>query len=362
MKTKFLALILVGIIAVTGCGRRGGGRKRGVSETREERAISVIVNTLQPRDLKEYIYFTGKLEGTTDINMASETSGQIIALKKKLGDWVEKGEEIGHVDNEDYRIRVEQAEASVLAAEAAYESAELQMQSAEQLLENKSMSKMEYQNYVNALKQTKAALDGAKASLEQAQRAYNNSRFIAPVSGYIVNLPIKVGETISPGQTICGIVNSKKLLIKSGVGETDIGKIREGQSVTITYGEIKEKFDGKIVGLGIKPLPNSASYPIEVELNNRGGKLYPGMVVEGRILSNVYEDVIYTSVNNIKEEYDRLYVFVVDEENRAKKVRVDLGIQVERDVIIADGVDPGQRIVIEGIDNLQDGSLVEVRN
>jgi multidrug efflux pump subunit AcrA (membrane-fusion protein) len=86
------------------------------------------------------------------------------------------------------------------------------------------------------------------------------------------------------------------------------------------------------------------------------------MVVEGRILSNVYEDVIYTSVNNIKEEYDRLYVFVVDEENRAKKVRVDLGIQVERDVIIADGVDPGQRIVIEGIDNLQDGSLVEVRN
>ncbi len=369
MRTKILVVLMISLaLSAVGCKGKphgGGDKQKGnmaQEDTKPESKMSVMVEIAQNQNLAEYIKVTGKLEGYTDIIMASETSGRILALNKKLGDWVDEGTEIGHVDNKDYEIRVEQAEAAKLATEAAFESAELQMQTAENLLEAESISDLEYQNYVSVSKNSQAALDGAKASLEQAQRAYNNSRFIAPVSGYIVNMPVKVGETINMGQTICGIVNSKKLLIKTGVGESEITKLKKGQAVTVTYEGINDKFAGKITGIGIKPLPNSASYPVEIELNNSAGKLYPGMVVEGKILSNIYENVIYTSINNVKQEYDHYYAFVLNAENRAVKTYVTLGVQVERDVIITEGLEVGDQFVVEGIDNLQDGCLVENRN
>ena len=148
MRTKiFAVLIIVLAFGISGC-KKGGRRSSGASsQNKLEAKIPVIVETAQIRNLKEYIKITGKLEGYTDIIMASETSGRIIALNKKLGDWVDKGDEIGHVDNKDYEIRVEQAEAAVLAAEAAFESAELQMKTADNLLASKSISDLEYQNY-----------------------------------------------------------------------------------------------------------------------------------------------------------------------------------------------------------------------
>jgi multidrug efflux pump subunit AcrA (membrane-fusion protein) len=83
----------------------------------------VMVETLAPRTLDEYITVSGKLEGSTDITMTSETAGRILQLYKKLGDKVAKGERIGKVDNDVYQTRLDQAEAAMLSAEAAFNNA-----------------------------------------------------------------------------------------------------------------------------------------------------------------------------------------------------------------------------------------------
>ncbi len=359
MKNNIFIMILIAFILLSGC------RNKTVSHNKKDKeelkSITVMIEKTAKRELNEYIRISGKLEGFIDIVMLSETNGRIIKLNKNLGDWVNKGEQIGYVDNEDYRIRVEQAKASVLAAEASFEASNIQMETGEELFKNKSISEMEYQNYISASKNAKAILDGAKASLKMVQRDYDNSRFIAPVSGNIVNLPVKVGETVNKGKMICGIVNSKKLLIKTGVGESEIYRIKKGQSVDIFYDDLDEKFEGKIIGLGIKPLPNSVSYPIEIQLNNKDGKLYSGMVIEGRILSKTYENVIYTSLNNIIEEYDQYYVFVINDENKAEKIKVQLGTKVEGNMIITEGINVNQKLVIEGLENLEEGTEVKIR-
>lgn len=96
-------------------------------KTGKEDKQSVMVETLQPRTLDEYITISGKLEGSTDITMTSETSGRILQLYKKLGDKVTKGEKIGKVDNDVYQIRLEQAQAAKLSAEASFENAQLNL-------------------------------------------------------------------------------------------------------------------------------------------------------------------------------------------------------------------------------------------
>ena len=261
---KTLVLLIV-ILIISACGKKPGNipENEQINQV-EKNKIPVLVEKVELKELEQFICLTGKLEGITDIILTSETSGKIITINKKLGNWVTKGEEIGRIDNKDHEIQFDQASASVLAATAAFDLAELQMESSENLYEREIISKAEFyeatSNYKNAL----AGLNAAQAGMEQTKKALDNSRFVSPASGYIADLLIEIGETISFGQPICSIVDSRKLIIKTGLGEKEVVRIKNGQNVNIVSDLISGTFEGIITGIGIKPRNNSASYPIEI--------------------------------------------------------------------------------------------------
>ncbi len=359
MKFRVLILSLIGLLFIVSCGEKPEDSKTEKKIT--EKKIPVMVEQVKPKNLEQYIKVTGKLEGWVDIVMTSETNGKIVEIKKRLGDWVEKGKEIGRIDNLDYKIRLDQSKAVLLAAEASFEAAELQMNASETLHKSKNISDAEYSLSRSEYKNALARLNAAEAGLEQSQKAYDNSRFVSPVSGYIADLPIEIGETISMGQPVCSIVDSKKLIIKTGIGEKEVQKIHKGQEVTISNDGKYDTFYGNIIGVGIKPVGNTASYPIEIEIDNPKGKLLPGMVIEARIQSKIFKNVIYTSMNNIIQEYDNYFAFVINSENKAERRKVTLGVKVGENVIITNGINLDENLVVEGVENLEDGSLVEIR-
>jgi RND family efflux transporter MFP subunit len=322
---------------------------------------TVMVEALQPRSLSEYITVSGKLEGSTDVTMVSETGGRLINLYKKLGDRIAKGEKIGMVDNEVYRIRLEQAEAAELAAQSGFDTARLNLTTSENLFKNRSISQVEYNSALSAFKGAKAGLDGAKAGVESARNAYNNSFLIAPEAGVISNLMVSAGQYLNPGTPVAYITDNKALVIKTGVGESQIGKIRQGQSVDVFAPGKTAPVKATIKGFGIRPLPTSANYPVEIQLSGNNG-LMPGMVVSAKILSGTYQNQIYTSINNIVKEFDRSYVFVIDKENKAIRKEIQTGRIIGENVLIISGVSVGEQIVTSGMENLEDGTAVTIRS
>jgi RND family efflux transporter MFP subunit len=293
--------------------------------------------------------------------MVSETGGRILAIYKKLGDRVAKGERIGMVDNDVYRIRLDQAEAAQLAAESTLETARLNLTTSENLYKAKSISQVEYNAAVSAFKGAKAGLDGAKAGVDSARKAYENSYLAAPEAGVISNLLVSAGQYLNPGTPVAYITDNKSLVIKTGVGETQIGKIKQGQSVDVTAPGKDAPVKATIKGFGIRPLPTSATYPVEIQLNSNSG-LMPGMVVTARVLSGVFQNQLYTSINNIVKEFDRSYVFVVGTDNKALRKEIQTGKIIGENVMILSGVSVGDKIVTSGMENLEDGTLVQVRS
>ena len=301
------------------------------------------------------------LEGKVDINFNSEVSGQIIELFKGLGDNIKKGEAIGRIDNKDFEIQVIQAQATVLSAEATLLSAESAFNANSKLYESGRLSEVEYQNSVSSLKNAQAQLQGSKATLEARNRTLQNSQFLSPVDGQIVDLPIRVGQTISVGQKVAGIVDLSVLKIRTGVGENVIKAIYRGQSASITHRNVDEVITGRVTGVGQKPLTNIATYPIEIEIANHARKLLPGLVVNCEILSFVNKGVIYTLLSNVQKEYDTDYVYIIDSENIVHRQVVKLGKQISENVIIESGLVEGDKIVVEGQDKVRDGAKVLVR-
>jgi RND family efflux transporter MFP subunit len=356
-KISLISIII--IFALIACDRQQTPQQtRGFRP--DSRQETVIVEEIKLGTLNEYTRLTGVLEGKTDINFNSEISGRIVEVLKVLGDNVRKGEPIGRIDNRDIEIQVLQAEAAVLATEAALLSAETNYNANHELFQNKRLSEFEYHNSVSALKNAKAQLQNAKANLENRNRALQNSQFLAPVEGQIVDLPIRVGQTIAVGQKIAGIVDVRTLKIRTGVGENAIKSISRGQNVRVTQRNGNETI-GRVSGIGLKPLANIATYPIEIEIPNRDMKFIPGMVVSCEILNQTHNNVVFILMSIVLKEYDDDFVFVVDANNIAHRRNVVLGRQISENVIVESGLAVGDRLVTEGFDRITDGARVIVR-
>jgi RND family efflux transporter MFP subunit len=363
MKRTILSLIslsVIMLIVMTGCGKRNP--KAAMTKTRSvEKAIPVMVERIVPADLEEYISFTAKLEGITDIYLMSESSGKVLAIDKHLGDWVDKGETIGRIENDSYLNQLTQAEANLLAAAAGLEVAAMSMEASQKLFEDNKISRSEFISAQSSHKQALAGHESAQALLKQSQLAVRNAQFTAPVSGYISDLKLEIGAYIGMGQQVCRLVDNSRLIIKTGLGESDVSGIKQGQKVYITKDGYEKGLDGIVSGIGIAPVNGSSSYPIEIELDNPDQALLPGMVVSGRVLRKTYEKVLFTSINNLTQVYDEYLVYIINNENRAEYRRVKIGRQIERNVIIVSGIVSGELLVVEGANSLSDNALVEIK-
>ncbi|MCF7912670.1 MAG: efflux RND transporter periplasmic adaptor subunit [Candidatus Cloacimonetes bacterium] len=358
---KIVILALTMIIFFAGCGKgRPGVAKSSVNKV--EKPVPVMVQKLELADLDEYVSFTAKLEGITDIYLTSESSGKVIELNKKLGDWVKKGETIGKIENDSYLNNLDQANASLLAAEASVELANMQYESTKKLFEAEKVSRGTYISTGSSLKQAQAGYASAQALLKQNELAVKNAQFTAPVSGYISDLKLEVGAYIGMGQQVCRIVDNSKLMIKTGMGEKDISGIKTGQKVYINSDYYDGEIEGRISGIGIAPVNGSVNYPLEIELTNPGKILLPGMVVTGKIQRESYQQVLYTSINNLVQVYDKYMVYVINQDNRAEQRDIEIGKQIERNVILVSGVNPGELLVVEGANSLNNNTLVEIKN
>lgn len=355
---KLMIVMAFAAFVLTSC--RRAGKKQQFTREAKEKPILVMVQNMQLRNLDKFIKVTGKLAGITDVNLTSETNGKVVEIYKKLGDWVNTGDAIGRIDNYDAKNQLKQAEAALMAGEASLESAAINFESAEKLYEKQMISDSEFLQAKSSLKNAQAGYDGLKVSKEIARKNLENSEFTSPVSGFIAELNLEVGEMVSTGKQIAGIVNSKKLLLKTGISEGDISHVKKGDTVTLIYND--RQYNGKVKGVGIRPSTGGNNYPIEIELANKNMQLFPGMVVAGRIFSRTFENVLYTSMENLREKYDQQFVYVINDENRAELHIVKLGEKINNNVIIKSGLKPGDKLAIDGIDSLTENALVEIRD
>ncbi len=359
---KMIAIIIftIGIIFFTSCNNGISKEVDKPTEIEKETVHSIKTTRVEKKDVESYTSFNSKLKGFTEITVSSEVSGKIIKVSKSLGDYVKKGETICAVDNVEYEISLKQAEAKVMASEAAYEASKITMESSEKLYQSKNLSKLSYINDKSKLKTNKANLDGAKAELERSKKNYENSKFRSPVSGVITELFVNEGEYISQGKQVAFIVDAKKLKIEVGVGETEIVSIKKGQEVIIDYTPLNISKIGKITGKGIRPSGLTEKYPIEIVLDNKDGKLYSGMVIEGKIKKEVFKNVISIPIDYVIKEYDKYYSYVLQENKTVTKQEIKPYLKINRDYILSSGLNEGDEIIIEGIAKLSDGAKVNV--
>lgn len=332
------------LFLVVGCGRGNNAAKTGGAGTIVQ---TVEVAKAVEEDVERRVEITGTLAPWEEGLVPFEADGTVIALLVDLGDSVKKGQVLARIDPREYRIRKEQAEAEVAAAELDYGRLT-------QLVANDMATKQQVDEGRRRLNVTRTAVDLLGKKLADTEVR-------APVDGAVSKRYANAGEYVRTGNPAFQVVRSVPLKLKGEVPERNASQVHVGDVVTVTSESIGKALTGTISRIGPSVAIDSRSFPVEARIENPDGVVKPGTFARASILvAGTVRGVLVPDVAVLQFAGNSRVFVVVD--GKVQERTVELGTKAAGSrILVKKGVAAGESVVVTGGSLLSDGATVVVR-
>lgn len=311
-------------------------------------AYPVTISTVEQKDVWNNIELVGTIVGDNDVQVVSEAQGKVTGIYAKVGDYVAAGSIIARLDDE-------LKESAYETAQVNFEKSKKDFERYEVLYKNKSVSDIQYE-------QAKLGFYNAQSQYVAAKKDYDNTRITAPISGILTARDVDMGTYVNKNMTVANVVDISKLKVKVGVAERDVFSLKKGDDVVVTTNVYPGvEFRGVISTISDKG-DQAHNYPVEISLTNN--KQHP-------LKSGMFGNVSFrqkTSIPGLMVSRDALVgsikdpqVFVV--ENGSVHLRnITVGNTYNSELEVLKGLQPGEKVVVNGQNNLEDNTAVYVVN
>ena len=314
--------------------------------SQEKPPTNVVTLTLQPTTITDRINLPGSIEPWTRLPLMAKLNGTITEVLVKEGDRVKTGDILARIEDDDFRIAVERAEAAYNLAKADY-----------------GRDKAIYDKGViatAALDTNRTNMQKAKADYENAKLQLSRTRITSPMDGIIRRLDAKVGLQLSVGDPLAEILDTDHMKGVIGIPESDVTAVRKLAEVALTVQALGDKIvTGKKHFLSPSPETTARLYNLELDINNSGGEVLDGMFVRADIIKEQIADTIVVPFYSVISRNDEQYVFI-EEDGLARKRMVSLGIMEKWMVQITEGLKPGDNLLVEGHREVKDNQKVTI--
>jgi HlyD family secretion protein len=366
----------------------------------------VEIEVAATRAVRASILASGNLVFREQAQLSPEVIGKVRAVLVEEGDDVEAGQVVLQLDEQVYRAEVEQQQASVRQQQINIERQKLnldnqarQLKRTRELHARKLLDDNSFDNARHAHELAEVELRASREGLQQAEAVLSQSRerlakteIRAPISGTVVAIGIKVGETpVSStigiaGSSLMSIANTDTVMTEVNVDEADIARIRVGQEVSVFAAAFPDTaLPGKVESIPLSPRSANAGsgntlardYSVKVELDDsKQLALRPGMTCRAEIFTDSAEQALAVPVqavfsNNLadteiapgKAPPEEEHYLFVDVDGKAEKRVVEVGLSDDSHQEIRKGLKAGERVVTgpyKVLRHLKDGEALKV--
>lgn len=348
---NFLPLAVLSLavaIAVTSCGNENAESDKNNGAERETPRVTVRVMELEKQPFEQVIDITGTVASEGDVLVPADEGGRVLSWLVPLGGRVRSGQVLVQLDSLLVRAGYD-------AARAQYRIAQTNFKKQERVYEEQGISELQ-------LKTLEYQRDAARAQMEMARERLERTRVKSPIDGRLNAQLVEKGEMSVPGAPIAHVVNMQQIKLEAGIPERHAASFRVGDPVSFTVDAIAgEEFSGVITFVGAAVNRDNRTIPIEVRVRNAGGKLKPEMIASMTVKLRARENSIVVPEDYIiKSDLDEFIVYI-EEDGIAKERKVKIGGTSRGDVLILDGLQPGDRLITFGQQNVADGQPVIVK-
>lgn len=289
----------------------------------------------------------GVVSAGSRMRMGFRQPGILASVQVRVGDAVRTGQVLARLDDSDARAQVQ-------AATAQRDKARRDADRATRLAAEGAVPASLRDDALNQLQ-------AAEAQLSIAQEALNRTRLVAAASGTVFQRVAEPGESLGAGAPVLIVDETARLVLKVGVTDRDLTRVKEGQAVTVSLEHGGADFPGRVSSVASSPAVEDGLYAVEITPASQR-QLTAGVLLQVRF-DGPQATAVHIPLEALVHRQDRDFVFVLEGQNpsKVKLQPVEVGKGEGRSLLLRGGLKGGERIVAEGSYFLQDGQSVRVR-
>ena len=329
--------------------------------------------TVKKSDIELPYKFSARMKGQNDVTVTPQVSGQLMKICVTEGQKVKQGQTLFIIDSRNAQLELEAAQANLQAALAQENSAKLEYESNKNLFEKKIVSTYMLNNSENSYKQAQASVAQARAAVNRAKVNLGFCTITANVSGIIGEIPVRVGDQVSPMTQLTILSGNTTMyaefsvteaiveaMVKEGVKATEVEKFIANlpPATFVMKNGTEYPHKGRVISLTGVVNTETGSLTCKVSFPNPEGHLYSG--IQGTIVMPFAEkSVIIVPQYAVVRLQDKAQVYKVKADSTATAVEVtteDTGNG--KDFIVTSGLNEGDQIVTTGANNVTEGQKV----
>jgi membrane fusion protein (multidrug efflux system) len=374
-RTATFCLPIALLAALSGCATDSSGQPSGAGAPPPP---EIVAHTVTRADIPLEMAYMGQTAGSREVEVRARVGGILLRRNYEEGSRVRQGDLMFEIDPAPYQAALEQAKGALGQAEATLSQAKRDAERMEKLFKDDVVAKKDHDDAKTTLESTTAAVETARGKVREASLNLEWTKVTAPISGMTSK------ETRSEGSLVTTNTDASLLTTISRVDPVYVNFSMSGPEMMKIR---KLRAEGKVVitgggDFGVRlTMPDGTEYPgtgrinftdtqvdsttgvvkVRAEFANPDGLVLPGQFVRVRLEGANYKDVLTIPQGAVLNTQQGAMVWTVDDKNQIAPRPVILGDTVGNSYLIEKGLEPGERIVAEGVIKVRPGMTVTVR-
>ncbi|MEO6548083.1 MAG: efflux RND transporter periplasmic adaptor subunit [Ferruginibacter sp.] len=331
----------------------------------------VTVEDVRLSDAVYYDEYPATVTPLNQVELRPQVNGFITGVFFKDGERVRKGKLLYSVDAQLYSANYQQAIANSMVQQANLNKAQKDADRYHELDKNDAVAKQLVDNADAALEVAKKQADASRANIQAVQTGVRYTRVYAPFDGVIGISAVKVGTAVTAGQTLLNTISSdKELGVDFNVDQKEIYRFNNlmvekqkpnDSTFSLVFGTDVYPFPGKIALIDRAVNPQTGTIKARLIFPNDKSLLVAGMNGTVRVKNNSSTQAAIIPYKAVTEQLGEFFVYVPNDSNKVSQRKVVLGKQIGKDIIITQGLQRGDKVVVEGVQNLREGAPIDTK-
>ena len=356
------AILIVSMLALAGCGRGNAAVKLPDTE--------VVVAPPIQQDVPVHSEWVATLDGYVNAEIRPQVSGYIISQNYKEGAVVRKGQVLFEIDPRPFQATLDRAKGELAQAEAALSKSTIDVERDAPLVAEKAVPKEKLDNEIQAKRAAEAAVESGKAAVERAQLDLGWTKVTSLVDGIAGVAEVQMGNLVGPNSHLTSVSQVDPIKVYFPVSEQEYLRAKHLSSSA----QPMDLFDsspeliladgavyphkGKILLTDRQVDTNTGTIRLVAAFPNPGNILRPGQYGRVRIETSIEKHALLVPQSAVKELQGGYQVALLGAGNKAVIRAVKAGAKTGTLWVINEGLNPGDQVIVEGIEKVKDGTSV----
>jgi membrane fusion protein (multidrug efflux system) len=326
----------------------------------------VTVAPVIQKDVPIHQEWIGTMAGNVDADIRPKVEGFLLTKLYAEGTLVEKGQAMYQLDKRQSQASVEQAQGNLERAQAALSQADIDVRRYTPLVAQRAVSQAELDKATSAQRAAKAMVDANQAALDNAKLNMGWTTVTSPITGIAGVSKSQIGDLITPNTVMTTISSVNPIYVDVNIAEQDYLRFRRektgesaGQNLELILGDgTVFPQHGRVLFLGREVDSRTGTILVRGEFQNPGNVLRPGQYARVRAVTEIRKGAMLVPAAAVSELQGLYQVGVVGADNKVTIKTVKLGPQFADMWVVDSGVQPGEHVIVDGLQRVRTGVVV----